>query len=264
MTSRDVRQVLVELQTAIENDLEFFTTENFNRLSIVEHNKLFYLDLYYDGLSDCYQCFLNTLINQKVADQIGALILRGADEGANGVQNWDITNIVESNVVFPNLTGLYFPLNSSERHNRVVIGRDYFENGVLARLLEKTPAIREFRVPSAPNHDFFQVGSRPLLHLSIDAGFDTQNFIRNFSNSACFPVLNCLEWGEYNETYMDDFQSRCTAFVDYELLFCSKAFESVKRFVWKNPVVSAEQLRQLKALRPELQLLVLRDSAQYI
>src|SRR5262249_8817014 len=87
---------------------------------------------------------------------------------------------------------------------------------------------------------------------------------RNLARPSCFPALRCLEFGEYNEKYMEDYATRCTPFADYQALFGAKAFKPVCRFVWRNPACSATKIGQLKALRPDLQLLVVRTSAEYV
>ena len=56
--------------------------------------------------------------------------------------------------------------------------------------------------------------------------------------SSAFRDLSSLEWGEYNETYVDDFRANCTPLEEYRTLFSSEAFRNVKRFVWRNPVCS--------------------------
>ena len=76
--------------------------------------------------------------------------------------------------------------------------------------------------------------------------------------------MHHLEFGEYNEKYMEDYASQCTPFADYEELFGADAFKPVDRFVWRNPAYSAAKIRKLKVLRPDLQLLMVRTSAEYV
>jgi hypothetical protein len=100
----------------------------------------------------------------------------------------------------------------------------------------------------------------------VDSGYDTQNFIENLAASSSFPNLGRLEFGEYNETYMDDFASHCTPKEDYRRLFTSPAFGSVRFFRWRNPVFSREEIAELRALCPQkgLQFQVIRSSAEYL
>ncbi|MES2464956.1 MAG: hypothetical protein V4671_30695, partial [Armatimonadota bacterium] len=91
-----------------------------------------------------------------------------------------------------------------------------------------------------------------------------QDFIARLSESDAFPRLRSLEWGEYNETYLENWEANCTSYEDYALLFTSAAFSAVTRFVWRNPVCSEAQLKLLKQMRSDLQILVICTSHAYI
>jgi hypothetical protein len=222
------------------------------------------LDFHGDSFGESYLDLLSTVARPDTAAHVRSLILRGPDVGANGTHNWDLEPLLAGDADFPRLETLAIQQNRPGDHNRSIIGTDYDEDGVLGRLLGKAPALRELTAPSAPAANFFDVGSRPLRFLSVDAGYDTQSFIRNLARSTAFARLSCLEWGEYNETEMEDFRSSCTHLQDYHDLFGSTAFAPVKRFVWRNPICSAEEVAALKQRRPDLQLLVIRASAEYL
>ena len=174
-----------------------------------------------------------------------------------------LTPLVGTNAIFPCLKSFTIQQAKPSDHNRSIVGASYDENGVLARLLRQSPTLQHLTVPSAPNADFFEVGTRPIQFLSVDAGYDTQRFIANLSESRSFPDLRCLEWGEYNETYMENWQANSTPFSDYERLFRSMAFLGVNRFVWRNPVCSKENIQELKGDRPGLQMLIVRFASEY-
>jgi len=235
-----------------------------NRLTVTATGQRFDLDFYGDAFGECYIQLLGTLSQPDIAPHIRSMILRGPDEGANGTRNWDLEPLLATGAMFEGLESFAVQQNRPEDHNRTIIGRDYDEDGVLGRLLAKAASLRELTVPSAPAANFFQSGPRPLRFLSIDSGFATQSFIRNLALSSAFGNLASLEFGEYNETYMDDFRSNCTPLDDYYFLFRSTAFATVKRFVWRNPVCSTEEIVELKKLRPDLQMLVIRSSAEYV
>ena len=74
------------------------------------------------------------------------------------------------------------------------------------------------------------MGPRPLRLLSVDTGYDHQGFIANLARSACFPKLQSFEFGEYNETYIEDSAAHLTPVADYRELFTSRAFAPVKVF----------------------------------
>jgi hypothetical protein len=225
---------------------------------------LFHLDFYGSPFDESYWDLLEMLGVPAVAERLRAVWLRGPDEGANGTRNWDLEPLVAGPVLFPNLELFSIELTVPAHHNRTIVAAVYEENGVLARLLASSPRLRSLTVPSAPDATFFETAPRPLSFLSVDAGYDTQQFARRLSRSSCFPDLYCLEWGEYNETYLDDWQSRCTPLEDYRELFQSAAFSGVKRFVWRNPLLTNDEIRQLKSDRRDLQLLVVRTSSEYV
>jgi hypothetical protein len=164
------------------------------------------------------------------------------------------------------LRSFFVEQNGPGSHNRVIVAADYDEAGVLGRLLRKTPSLEALTVPSAPDATFFALESHPLRFLSVDAGYDTQGFIRNLADSSCFPRLETLEFGEFYEMYLDDFPSGCTPFDDYRRLFKSETFSTVRLFVWRNPVCSEAEIEELRSLRRErdLQIKIVQFSSRYV
>lgn len=233
-----------------------------NRLAVALSDGAFDLDFYGDAFGESYIDLLETIARADVAPHIRSVILRGPDEGANGTQNWDLEPLLATGATFARLERFAVKQNKPGDHNRAIVGRDYDEDGVLGRLLAKAEALRELTVPSAPAANFFETGPRPVRFLSVDAGYATQSFIRNLAASSALRDLSSLEWGEYNETYMDDFRAHCTPLDEYRTLFASQAFRNVKRFVWRNPVCSSQDIAELRKLRSDLQLLVVRTSAE--
>jgi hypothetical protein len=235
-----------------------------NRLALTPSDAAFDVDFYGDAFGESYTDLLTTLALPEVARRIRSVILRGPDEGANGTRNWDLEPLLATDATFDRLETFAVQQNEPGDHNRTIVGRDYDEDGVLGRLLAKAETLRELTVPSAPGANFFETGPRPIRFLNVDAGYATQSFIRNLASSSAFHDLSSLEWGEYNETYIDEFRASCTPLEDYRTLFASKAFRSVKLFVWRNPVCSPGEIAELKKLRVDLQLLVVRTSADYV
>jgi hypothetical protein len=260
----DVPEQLDAMQRRIAqcNDVDT-PAEYLQYAAVTRTGDLFHIDYYGSPFEDGYLDLLETLGRAEVAAALGSLTLRSPDEGANGTRNFDLEPLLAAGSVFPRLESFRLPLNQPGDHNRTVVGRDFDEDGVLARLLAAAPALLELIVPSAPNAAFFDVGRRPLRFLSIDAGYATQDFILNLSESSCFPDLSCLEWGEYNETYLEDFANGCTPLEHYHRLFATPAFAGVQRFIWRNPACASDAIQALKALKPDLQLLVVRNSAEY-
>lgn len=245
-------------------DVDFPADGQTTRLSIVAVGELVELDFYGEPFSEAYLELLELLSKPNVAASVRSLSFRGPDAGANGTTNWDIEPLLEKDATFPHLEYFAIQLTQPSDHNHSIVGASFDENGVLARLLRRAPQIRSMTIPSAPNSNFFDEGTRPLRFLSVDAGYDTQGFIGGLADSQSFPELKCLEWGEYHETYLENWQTNSTPFTDYERLFRSAAFSKVTRFVWRNPVCSAEQIKKLKTLRPDLQMLVVQFNSEYV
>jgi len=262
---REALERLSDLQrrladAAEETDLP----EDLERLCVTAAAGQLHLDFYGDPFEEAFQELLAVIVTPEVSAALASLTLSGSDEGANGTRNWDLSLLGEGDALFPRLRALSIQQTQPADHNRSIIAAVYDEEGVLARILERAPALESLVTPSAPDAEFFRVGGRPLRFLSVDAGYDTQGFIRNLARSSCFPGLRCLEFGEYKETYTDDYAESCTPFPDYEELFQSEAFQPVRRFVWRNPACSTAEIGKLKALRPDLQVLVVRTSAEYV
>jgi hypothetical protein len=135
----------------------------------------------------------------------------------------------------------------------------------LGRLLAAAPALRVLVSPSAPDAGFFKAGERPLGYLSVDAGYAHQDFLLNLARSSSFPHLYALAWGEYNETYMDDFADHVVPFEHYRELLGSTHFSSVHAFELRNPVMTDSELQTLRRLRDRrFQFKVVRHSSKYV
>jgi hypothetical protein len=262
---REALRRLSDLQQRIAQNADADRSpEYINRLCVTAVAGRVHLDFFGGPFGEAYQEVLAAVVSPEVSPVIRSLAIRGPDEGANGTRNWDFSPLAHSGAVFPQLRSVLIEQTKPADHNRTIVAAGYDEDGVLARLLAKAPDLESLVTPSAPSAEFFQVGERPLTFLSVDAGYDHQGFIRALAGSSCFPCLRCLEFGEYNETYMDDYAARCTPIDDYRELFTSAAFKPVGRFVWRNPAGPAEDIAKLRAHRPDLQLLVVRTSAEYV
>lgn len=236
------------------------------RLAIVEADGLLHVDFCGSPLELPYTRLCEVLSDRAVAGSLASISLRSPDEGANGTCNWDLGELVGGELVFRALRSFSIQQNAPGEHNRRIVAASHEEAGVLGRLLRKAPLLESLVVPSAPDGSFFTVSDHPLRHLSVDAGYDTQDFIAHLAASHCFPALRTLEFGEYNETYLETFPQGCTPMADYQRLFLSEAFASVKAFTWRNPVCTDDEIAALRALRPGrgLQLKVVRTSSRYV
>lgn len=234
------------------------------RLSVVTCGGLHHLEFYGTCFGEAFTDLCETLATPEVAGSVLSLSFRGPDEGSNGTKNWDLEPLVSREHDFPFLQTFSVELNQPGDHNRTIIGSSYEEEGVIARLAAKAPNLAYLTVPSAPSPEFFGVSLPNLRVLSVDAGYATQDFLRNFGRSRGFPSLRCFEWGEYSERYIDDWQESCTPFSDYEALFTSPAFRTVSRLVVRQPNLSVAQMDALRTLRPDIQFLLVRHGSEYV
>jgi hypothetical protein len=235
------------------------------RLSIVSSGDLLHVDFYGSPSEEAFDTVCRALNKDDVAPALASVSFRCPDEGINGTCSFGLEAFVNGRSSFPALRSLSLQQNTPQTHNRIVIG-EFDEGGILGSLLKAAPALESLVAPSAPDRSFFELSNQPLRYLNVDSGYATQNFVANLAESSSFPNLEHLQFCEYNETYMDDFASHCTPKDDYRRLFTSRAFGSVQFFRWRNPVLSREEIAELRALCPQkgLQFQVIRCSAEYV
>lgn len=256
---------ITDLQLRIESRIDpSLDVSMSDRLSVIRAGDDVHLDFYGEPFGEAFGDLMDTLSDRAVAESIASIELRGPDEGANGTRNWDLTSLAESDAQFPRLRRLCIEQTKPGDHNRTIVAASYEEGGVLAGILRKSPELRSLVTPSAPSAAFFQAGARPLEHLSVDAGYDHQSFVANLARTACLPKLRVLEFGEFHETYEEDFETRVTPFADYQDLWRSPAMSSVRMFRWRNPACTAEQLQELRQLRPACQMQIVRWSDEWL
>lgn len=217
-----------------------------------------HLDFYGDHYGEAFVDLLDALQDESLANSVRSLIIRGPDTGANGTRNWDLSSLANSPVSFSRLTHLSIERTKPTDHNRSIVAPIYEEEGLLGKLLAKALQLLVIETPSTPNEEFFRLQNHPLECLSVDTGYDHQGFVANLARSSCFPNLRFFEFGEYQETYMDDFSTHVTPIQDYRTLLQSSAFASVRYFRWFNPVCTPAELAELRAMRKDCQISVLR------
>jgi len=196
-----------------------------------------------------------------VAERLTTLILRGPDSGAGGTCHWDLERLAPPHTSYPRLTTLTVEQGRPGDHTFHVVGETYDENGVLGRLLQKMPALQALTAPSAPDRGFFRGDTRPLRWLSINAGYRHQDFLRHLAEAANLPQLSTLEYGEPTGLGFEDF-AHATARNYADLVTSSSV--ALQRLVLRNPSLSDGELRRLKALRPAMQLAVIRIQQTFL
>jgi hypothetical protein len=217
------------------------------------------VEFYGDPSGEAYDELLQALVDPEVAPHLTTLMLRSPDVGINGTRGWALGSLTST--TFPVLSSLKVERNHPEAHNRGVIGDVDGEFGTLGALLARCPSLRTLEAPSAPDASFFALVNHPLRHLSVDAGYDHQGFVRNLAASTCFPELRVLEFGEYQETYMDDFASHVTPDADYEALFSSPLMQQLDAVTLRNPRFPETMLTNVR--RSGLQLNIVRTGYEY-
>jgi hypothetical protein len=249
----------IEARAAPDRDAEFI-----DRLCVTRIGGTALLDFYGDPFGESFDDLLGVLGDPAVAQSVASLDLRGPDVGANGTRNWDLTRLADGPAAFPRLHRLAIEQTRPADHNRTIVARTYEEDGVLARILGKAPALEVLVTPSAPDADFFRAGPRPVRHLSVDAGYDHQGFVANPARSSCFPGLASFEFGEFHEPYLGDPSAHATPVADYRELLASPAFAAVRVFQWRNPACTPAEVAEIRSLKPSCTVQVLRWSAEYI
>lgn len=223
----------------------------------------FYCDLM--GEFDALNSFLQILVDSDVSPYIKSVEFSGPDEGANGTKPWNFGAIVNSDALFPSLTSFLVESTQPQDHNcSIVSGNFYEENGMIAELIRKMPNLLSLSVPSAPNQKFFHMKQHHLNILTVQAGYDTQDFIFNLSKSSCFPKLRHLDFTDFQETYIDDYESHCTPHSHYKELFLSSGLPELRSVVLRNPLCSREEIKELKALRKDVSIKLIRTSNEYL
>jgi hypothetical protein len=236
------------------------------RLYFAEVHGLLHVEFYGEASGESFFELCELLCDGDVAYSLKSLTFRGQDGGTNGTRTWDFSSVIEREVIFSNLTSLYVEPTLVEHHNRTLMeAMDTFEEqGMIGRLLAKMPKLEILTVPSAPDATFFNVGERPLVVLQVDAGYNHENFILNLSQSLNFPLLRHLDFGDYSQTYMDNFIESYTPFSHYKQLFLSSHFKNLRGITIRNSLLTTEQLQTLRDIRKDLQVYVIQSSGNYI
>ena len=213
---------------------------------------------------DTFQTFARAITTEEVATDLLALTLDGPDEGANGTRNLDLSYLIDERASYPELRHFEVKRGRPGDHNQTVVAEIYEEDGQIGRLVRKTPKLGTLVVPSAPGANFFECELSGLRNLDIDAGYDTQNFIERLAGSSILKNLSVFAWGEYSQTYMEDWMNYVTPYDSMERLFRSAVFEDLSRFVLRNPIYSEDELHRLSAFRPNLQFMAVCETGRYV
>jgi hypothetical protein len=244
-------ELLTDLQRRIAADADLTDPfHHYNRLLFMEANGLLHVEFYGDSYDEPFTDVLDVIAQPAVAERLAVLHFDGPDEGANGTKDWDFSPLLKSATVFPKLTSFRVALDQPTNHNHSIIMNSYgyAEGGIIGGLLNLMPNLRDLTVPSAPDTTFFERPPHPLAYLTVDAGYDHQDFILNLSQSNCFPSLFRFDFGDYNQWYAKNYPADCVPFEHYRALFQSPTF-TAQVFALRNAPLAPEQIRQLEKLR---------------
>jgi uncharacterized protein (TIGR02996 family) len=196
-----------------------------------------------EGIRDVCQF----IASREIAPGVRSLYLWTTVAGC-GTATISLDGYVSGDGQFSNLK--QFGTNFTNEDGECIIasykwGNGYDEAGLVAKFLAKCPVIEELTLPSAPNHEFFSIGVRPIKKLHVKAGFATQDFILNLSRSDCFPHLETLIYEEHN------LSEGGTPFNHFAGLLRSQALKSVKRVEIGCSSLQEAELRRLRAIRKQ-------------
>ncbi|AFY84304.1 hypothetical protein [Oscillatoria acuminata] len=220
-------------------------------------NGLLELDYYVDIDDEFYPEILELLAVPDFAPFLASLRLTAPDEGINGTRSWDLEPLIQGNGIYQNLKQLDIQGTQPEHHNRTILG-NFAEDGIIARLLDKMPNLEQLSIPSAPSPTFFDRPAHPLKHLIIQTGYDTQNFIFNLAQSTCFSQLKTLDFTDYAETYIKDYEQHKTSKFHYLQLFNSQALPSLQTLIIKHSLLTEQDTPELQQSLLGTQLDLLR------
>lgn len=247
---------MANLVEKIQQKLEARTDASLE-LRYSRQGDLYEIEFITDGpASPLCSIFFEIINHEEFTEQIWSLRLQGADEGVDGINQWDLAVLSENpKVIFSNLKQFLLPLNNSQSHHKVIVtgNSDYQENGVLAKLLPKMPNLEFLQSPSAPNEDFFKYPSA-FKTLHIQAGFNHQNFICHLAQAKHFTDLETLKFWDYTEGYAENYQQHATSVDDYIALFSSTNLPKLKRLHLYHTQLSPKEQEKLRSLPLVLQL----------
>lgn len=236
----------------------------YHRLTLVEANGL--LNVEYQGEYELWfnkratvnilQDLFQLLTHPDVAPRLRSLTyLTEATLAANGTYDYNIDPLVDGEQQFPNLIRLSLAQGHGEDGYKILTspqsGDDWYEAGVLARLLDKAPFLEELATPVPPNVNFFHGSQHPLQLLDVDAGFDCIDFISNLSVCSRFPNLQKLVFTDFRQYYLDDWQKQTTSLEDYILFFKSPVASRLKSITLREVNLTSSEVNQLLNIRSE-------------
>ncbi|MDE6500317.1 MAG: hypothetical protein K2K83_06405, partial [Rikenella sp.] len=182
------------------------------------------------------------------------------DEGANGMKLSDLSRMIRSETVFPNLKHLRFRLRGPKAHNCCVLtaeGEDEYEaNGTMGALLRQMPALEALTIPSAPDWSFFEGESHPLRRLTLQSGLDHGDFIRNLATCDRFPELEQLDFTDLLHGTREAADRESVAFETFRMLVeaAPRRLPALRYIILRQTTLAESEREVLRRLNPEVQV----------
>jgi hypothetical protein len=199
---------------------------------------------------------LSLLASTEIAPHLQSFVYStDAALAANGTYSIVIDPFVSCKQVFPKLSRFVLDQGEGEHGYKILASRlnggdgYYDEAGVLARLLDRAPALQELVTSSPPSAEFFLGDPHPLRSLDVDAGFGHEDFIRNLTGCSRFPDLRRLMFTDFRQHHLKDWREQTTSFEDYKRFFVSEIATRVDSIYLREVNLTGEQVRHLLTIR---------------
>jgi uncharacterized protein (TIGR02996 family) len=194
---------------------------------------------------------LRLLARKEIAPLLHSLLIDGHEDRGypNGTLEINFTELFAFNACFANLIAF-----ATQRNEGVII-RGYWSREdkpkTLTQLLNHAPLLESLTLPSAPEDEFFVGDPHPLRELRIHAGYDHRDFILNLSRSERFPQLRSLEFQDFCEEELDDWEEMATPSQHYAALLRSPVGRSLGKMVFTQVQLTDQEIASLMAIRSE-------------
>lgn len=208
------------------------------------------------GGESCHK-LLDLLCVPEVAAKVVSLVLRGPDEGRDGIREWNLHRLATCHVTFHHLIRLFVePTQPGHRHRSTLAGADA-DGEAVAALLSRLPVLESLTLPAVTGRRIFEGMVQPIQELSVDGAAGHHGFIAHLAASPILPRLQSLDFRDVEDG------GHHTPFADYRALFESTAFDSVRSLVLREARIAPDQLRQLKRLRPDLDITLIDTRVRF-
>jgi hypothetical protein len=222
----------------------------------------FHLEFRGQSMLEQFEVFMRSLTDPLIANNLLSLRVSGEDDGANGVRFWDVSSLLNSDIVFPKLTEVFFEPSELSWHNTpTILCNGSLNEGLVAPLVAKMPLLRSLTVPSCPEPSFFELPLPNLRELRVVCGFRNFGLFKNLA----LPKAPRLRHVEFHDVGPDawHFPEQRTPFEDILNYLLSPSAASLGALVFTNGGFSEEQQKQLHLARPKMKCIFVDVGADW-